>query len=74
MTSNKKQTAVQLILTKFNLLSDSDFKEWMLNNFDQLVKMEYNQILDVAMYHRDSAVSIDCIHSYINKHYGGQDA
>lgn len=71
--SNKKQTAVQLILSKFNLLSDSDFKSWMLNNYDELIQMEREQIEEVAMYHRDSAVEIDCIRSYMKKNYGGQD-
>jgi hypothetical protein len=35
--------------------------------------MEREQIEEVAMYHRDSAVEIDCIRSYMKKNYGGQD-
>jgi len=42
--SNK--TAVQLILDKFNLLSDNDFKSWMLNYHDELIQMEREQIED----------------------------
>jgi len=41
---DKKQTAVKLIIDKFNLLSDSDFKSWMLNHHDELIQMEREQI------------------------------
>ena len=41
-----KQTAVALIFEKFNLLSDKDFKSWMLNNYDELFEMEKEQILE----------------------------
>jgi len=41
--SNK--TAVQLILDKFNLLSDNDFKSWMLNYHDELIQMERERII-----------------------------
>jgi len=40
----KKQTAVDLIFEKFNLLSDADFKSWMFNNHDELKQMEKEQI------------------------------
>lgn len=36
----KKSTTVQLIFEKFNLLSDSDFKSWMLNNYQNLIEQE----------------------------------
>jgi hypothetical protein len=39
-----KQTAVDLIFEKFNLLSDADFKSWMLNNHDELKHLERLQI------------------------------
>ena len=41
-----KQTTVALIFEKFNLLSDKDFKSWMLNNYDELFEMEKQQIID----------------------------
>ncbi len=40
------KTAVALIFEKFNLLSDKDFKSWMLNNHDELFEMEKEQIED----------------------------
>ena len=40
------KTAVALIFEKFNLLSDKDFKSWMLNNHDELFEMEKEQIID----------------------------
>jgi hypothetical protein len=39
------KTAVALIFEKFNLLSDKDFKSWMLNNHDELFEMEKQQIM-----------------------------
>ena len=71
----KKQTAVDLIFENFNLLSDADFKIWMLNNHDKLKQLErlqieetYNQACldafrDVNKYGSD----------YYNENYGGQD-
>ena len=44
-----KQTAVQLILDKFSLLSDGDFKYWMINNYDELIEMEREQIIESFM-------------------------
>ena len=37
-----KQTAVKLILEKFSLLSDGDFKYWMINNYDELIEMDHD--------------------------------
>jgi hypothetical protein len=42
----KKQTAVKTIFEKFNLMSDADFKSWMLNNHDELERMEKEQVED----------------------------
>jgi hypothetical protein len=42
--SNKKKTAVEFILYKFNLLSDNEFKSWMLNHYDELIQMEQEQM------------------------------
>jgi hypothetical protein len=39
------KTTVALIFEKFNLLSDKDFKSWMLNNYDELFEMEKEQIV-----------------------------
>lgn len=73
-----KQTAVQLILDKFSLLSDGDFKYWMINNYDELIEMEREQIQD-AFYH---GVDIDAfnVHNkwteaekYYEQTHGGKD-
>jgi hypothetical protein len=42
------KTAVALIFEKFNLLSDKDFKSWMLNNHDELFEMEKEQIINAC--------------------------
>jgi len=41
-----KQTAVDLIFESFNLLSDKDYKTWMLHTYDYLKKMEKQQIIN----------------------------
>lgn len=41
-----KQTAVDLIFESFNLLSDKDFKTWMVHTYDYLKKMEKQQIIN----------------------------
>jgi hypothetical protein len=43
-----KQTAVQLIFEKFNLLSDAEFKSWMLMNSELLEAKEKQQIIDAV--------------------------
>jgi len=37
------------------------------------MEMEKDQIYDIALYHADSSVSHDCIHSYMKKKYNAQD-
>jgi hypothetical protein len=65
----KKQTAVQLLVEQLGLDSTTDYKE----EIQQALQMEREQIEEVAMYHKDSSVDIDCIRSYVKKNYGGQD-
>jgi hypothetical protein len=62
--SDKKQTAVQY-------LQQTYFKTGMLyrTDFNKAIAMEKEQIEEVAMYHRDSAVEIDCIRSYMKKNW-----
>jgi hypothetical protein len=40
----KKKSSVDFIFNAFNLLSDADFKAWMLNNHDVLKEMHKNDI------------------------------
>jgi hypothetical protein len=62
--SDKKQTAVQY-------LQQTYFKTGMLyrTDFNKAIAMEREQIEEVAMYHKDSAVEIDCIRSYMKKNW-----
>lgn len=61
---DKKQTAVQY-------LQQTYFKTGMLyrTDFNKAIAMEREQIEDVAMYHKDSAVQIDCIRSYVKNNW-----
>jgi hypothetical protein len=73
-----KQTAVQLILDKFSLLSDGDFKYWMINNYDELIEMEREQIVKAHGNKKDYSYSqIDpqtiTGEQYYIETYGGQD-
>ncbi len=40
----KNQTALNIIIENFNLLSDNNFKTWFLNSMDELEAMEKEQI------------------------------
>jgi hypothetical protein len=64
-----KQTAVQLLVESMTT-SDVSFYQ---KEIAIALQMEREQIIDVAMYHKDSTVEIDCINSYIAKNYGGKD-
>lgn len=72
---NKKQKAVEWLEEQLNnkwvngYLSPITIKPLI----EQALQMEQEQIEEVAMYHKDSAVEIECIRSYIKKNYGGQD-
>jgi hypothetical protein len=77
----KKQTAVKLILDKFNLLSDADFKSWILNHHDELIQIEQQQIID-AFYAGSFQISekeyeyrTNCAMNYLRQFEknGGQD-
>jgi hypothetical protein len=68
-----KQTAVELIFDNFNLLSDADFKTWMLNKYDELRAMEKEQI-ENAFENGMNAVSIHNLEQYYNETYGGDNA
>jgi hypothetical protein len=68
-----KQTAVKLILAKFNLLSDNDFKSWMLNYHDELIQMEREQIVEAYYYDPNCDEIKDDGELYYKQTYGGQD-
>jgi hypothetical protein len=67
--SDKKLTALQWLLEQWPIL-ESQLPSSII---DEALQMEREQIEEVAMYHRDSAVQIDCIRSYMKKNYGGKD-
>jgi hypothetical protein len=54
---NKKQSSVEFIFNAFNLLSDADFKAWMLNNHDDIKAMHMREIVDSYVY--GAAYNID---------------
>lgn len=69
--SDKKQSSVDFILNAFNLLSDSDFKSWMLNNHDEIKAMHKEEIIETWY---ESRLLSDYIsgNQYYNKTFGGQ--
>lgn len=68
--SDKKQSSVDFILNAFNLLSDSDFKSWMLNNHDEIKAMHKEEIIETWY---ESRLLSDYIsgNQYYNKTFGG---
>ena len=71
-----KQTAVKLILDKFNLLSDFDFKSWILNNHDELIEMEREQIIEACNSQKNDYRGMPTYNKsgeqYYNETYGGE--
>jgi len=69
--SDKKQTAVQWFYDKIksHFEHDGDLLETLTFTMTIAKKMEKEQIEEVAMYHKDSAVEIDCIRSYMKKNW-----
>ncbi len=77
--SNKKQSSVDLILNAFNLLSDADFKAWMLNNYDEIKAMHKDEIENSWWAGCDEGASPhiifpseDC-NGYYNETFGGNN-
>jgi hypothetical protein len=69
--SDKKQTAVEWFYDKIksHFEHDGDLLETLTFTMAIAKKMEREQIEEVAMYHKDSAVEIDCIRSYMKKNW-----
>lgn len=44
----KQETTVNYIFRRFNLMSDKDFKAWMLNNHGWLIEREKSQMIDIG--------------------------
>lgn len=59
-----KQTVVQKILEQMNLLSNSEFRFWMLYNSDELLSMEKEQIIDAYGSDRIPCSKQDCVNYY----------
>ena len=43
---DNKQSPVERIFEQFNLLSDAEFKSWMLNQHDNLFALEKSLLVD----------------------------
>jgi hypothetical protein len=71
--SDKKQSSVDFILNAFNLLSDSDFKAWMLNNHDEIKAMHKEEIEEAydAIIFDDNGILLGA-NKYYNEKFGGQ--
>lgn len=74
--SNKKQSSVDFIFNAFNLLSDADFKAWMLNNHDAIKAMHKEETI------KSNRDGVDMVvdkkpyvtgEQYYKETFGGQD-
>ena len=73
-----KQTVVQKIFEQMNLLSNSDFQSWMLNNTDELLLMEREQTVDAycecwMMDGGNGNHKVKEANEYYNKTFGGEE-
>jgi hypothetical protein len=72
---NKKQSSIEFIFNAFNLLSDSDFKAWMLNNHDDIKAMHKEEIME-SWKHGNLPTFLGRVltaQQYYNETFGGQD-
>lgn len=51
------------------LFDASSMVKEQLEYFEQAKAMHQEEIIEVAMYHKDSSVKLECIVSYIKKNY-----
>jgi len=68
----KKQSSVDLILNAFNLLSDADFKAWMLNNYDEIKAMHKEEV-ESAWINSLTKGDYHSSEEYYNETYGGNN-
>jgi hypothetical protein len=54
---SRTMTAVEKIFYQFNLLSDAEFKSWMLNNHDELHELE-KKAADASHQRNDKKVAV----------------
>ncbi len=69
-----KQSSVDFILNAFNLLSDSDFKSWMLNNYDVIKAMHKEEIVNARQSGIDATINGRSISNidYYNETFGDE--
>lgn len=75
--SDKKQSSVDFIFNAFNLLSDADFKAWMLNNHNKFKAMHKEEVMNAVVWFDDTdrrphEIEIE-VKKYYNETFGGQD-
>jgi hypothetical protein len=63
------KTVMEEVYENFNIMSDADFKAWMLNT--DLLEKEKEQMIDFAVYWRHEDFTRKEITKYYNKTYGG---
>ena len=70
-----KQSSVDFILNAFNLLSDSDFKSWMLNNYDVIKAMHRKEIEDayIECWMNDGDNGFHKAEQYYNETFGDEE-
>jgi hypothetical protein len=62
------RTTLQVVIEKFNLMSDKDFKEWFLNNMEELERSEMEMITE-AYWHERKRGQFDTKYGFYIKKY-----
>ena len=60
------ETAVEWLIKQ---LYDYPIDDIVIKKFEQAKEMEKEQLIKVAMHHRDSSVQRECIELYINNNF-----
>lgn len=70
---NKKQSSIDFIFNAFNLLSDADFKAWMLNNHDVIEAMHKEEIESAYRISPNNEIWSNSGIDYYNETFGGNN-
>jgi hypothetical protein len=78
----KSKTAVEFLFDKINFgiclwidskITDEEFFNGLIDSYKDALEFEREQIIKVAMFHKDSSIEKACIESYLNKHFKNTD-
>ncbi len=68
-----KQTATNYLIDQLSLKVMANQLPWVAKILDTAIEMEYEQIIEISLYHKGQGIERECIESYIEANYGIED-